>query len=275
MIFFRKSDIHIMMFMHLRFHLLGICVCTALVLCIGNKPCPNFWASAVLTGQKPIPYLVEKANQGKLLLIGTRHDNIDMHNIITDSLPMLVKEAGVNTLFLEIPSSQQMNINRFLDGNAELQEIGMWKIISSDAYCNILCKARELGMNVVAMDNDEDPCIPRDKWMAMRVSGCLKADPSIRGMIVVGNCHILKNIKWALREGQSLADYLNNYKTFSVLMWQGDFDSSCPLALDIDPVIFHGVKDPTLKSLNLRPQISLSETADGVIFLPSPVKGNI
>ena len=264
-----------MMFRHLRFHLLGICVCIALILCIGNKPCPNFWASAVLTGQKPIPYLVEKANQGKLLLIGTRHDNIDMHNIITDSLPMLVKEAGLNTLFLEIPSSQQTNINRFLDGKADLREIGMWKIISSDSYCNILCKARELGINVVAMDNNEDPLIPRDKWMAMHVSGYLKDNPAVRGMIVVGNCHILKNIKWASREGLSLADYLKNYKSFSVLMWQDDFDSSRPLAMDIDPEVFKGVKDPTLKSLNLLPQISLCNSADGVIFLPGPAKEKI
>jgi len=268
LIFSAYSDIRNMVIMHPRPNIMIVFICSTLAMCMGFKTSPAIQETSIHDGQNPVPYLCEKAREGRLILLGTRHDNKSMHNLIAGALPQLVKDAGVNTLFLEIPSKEQANINRFLAGKAEIADICMWKIVSCNDYCKIILKARELGMKVVAMDNDEDPCITRDRWMAVHVADYLGANPGTRGMVVVGNCHVLKNIRWANEEGLSLADYLNGYNTFSILMWAGAIDCDCPHAVNVDPKTFRGVKDPTLQSMNLHPQTSLANTADGVIFLP-------
>ena len=38
--------------------------------------------------------------------------------------------------------------------------------------------------------------------------------------------------------------------------------------MDVDPDLFYSIKDPTLMSMNILPEVSLATTADGVIFLP-------
>jgi hypothetical protein len=235
---------------------------------MGIKPLPDFLATAVIKGQKPSSYLLEKARKNRLILIGTQHSNSDIHNLIAESLPGLVTLAGANTLFVEIPSSQQPTIQKFIEGKATLQDVFMWQMIETDAYCRVILKARDLGMKIVAIDNNDDPGIPRDNWMAQRVSEYLSANPEARGLVIVGNRHVLKRVDWACKNEKTLADYLDAFSPFSILMWPGSAGSTIPVALDIDPVHFKGVKDPTLSCINVLSETSLSTAADGIILLP-------
>jgi hypothetical protein len=253
---------------HLRGSITILCSFVLIVLCIGLKPLPDFQAAAAMKGQKPSSYLYEKARRNRLLLVGTQHSNNGVQNLITQSLPGLVSMGGVNTLFVEIPSDQQPVIDRFMEGAATIQDIRMWPIIATDAYRQLIIKARDLGLDIVAIDNNTDTSVPRDTWMAQRVTEFLNANPEARGMIVVGNRHVLKNVRWTCGRSRTLADNLSGFKPFCVIIWPGSMDSAEPVGLDLDPAHFDGVKDPTLNCINLEPDISLPTVADGIILMP-------
>lgn len=253
--------------LHLRCSLIILLALALFVLCIGLKPMPDYQAVAAVKGQKPSSYLYEKARRNRLILVGTLHSNNGVQNLIAQSLPGLARTGGVNTLFVEIPSDQQPAIDRFLAGSAAVDEIRMWPIIATDAYFRLISKARDLGLDIVAIDNNSDHSIPRDTWMAQRVSEYLNAHPETRGMIVVGNRHVLKNVPWACGKGKTLADNLAGYRPFSVIIWPGSMGSSESAGLDIDPDSFSGVKDPTLNCINAETDLSLPVVADGIILM--------
>jgi hypothetical protein len=254
--------------LHLRSSITILLTLVLTVLCLGLKPMPDFQSLAVVKGQEPSSYLYEKACRNRLLMVGTLHSSNLVQNLITQSLPGLVTTGGVNTLFVEIPSDQQPVIDRFMKGSATVQDIHMWPIIATDAYLRLIIKARDLGLDIVAIDNNSDPSISRDAWMAQRVSGFLNAHPKARGVVVVGNRHILKNVQWACGQGKTLADNLTGFKPFSIIIWPGSMDSAESAALDLDPDHFDGVKDPTLNCINSAADISLPAVADGIILMP-------
>ena len=249
----------------------GIVVC---ILCIfiGTLPArthqPDEFGSVVLMGSDPTEYLVEKALRNRLLLIGTRHKDPLIHQLITSSLPELVHKAGINTLFVEIPSSQQVAIDQFLGGTSPVEDIGMWSIIGCSTYSGILLTARDLGLNLVAMDKPEGIAGSRDAWMGNSIQNYLQNNPGAHGLVVVGVRHILKGIRWADYCEPSLADHLSPLGIFSVVMWPDAPHKTAAAAMDVDPDLFYSIKDPTLMSMNILPEVSLATTADGVIFLP-------
>jgi hypothetical protein len=260
--------IRVTMEQHRRNCITVLCVSVVFALCMGLKPVPDFMAIAAVKGQKPSSYLFEKARKNRLLLIGTQHSSSEVQNLIAESLPGLVSLGGVNTLFVEIPSSQQETIKRFLEGKATIHDITMWQMIATDAYFQVILKARDLGMKIVAIDNNNDPSISRDTWMAQRVSEYLTANSDARGVIVVGNRHVLKHIEWACKNEKTLADNLDAFKPFSVVIWPNSMKATLPVALDVDSVHFNGVKDPTLGCINTLSDTSLSTAADGIILMP-------
>jgi uncharacterized iron-regulated protein len=223
------------------------------------------WRSSC--GKNPASYIADKLASHRLILLGTQHNNEQIHGLIFDILPGLVKESGVNTLFVEISSNQQPVIERFKKGICPVEDININKIIASQAYLKILVKAQDLGMDIIAIDNGENKQINRDQWMASCVLNYLTFHPSTKGLVIVGNRHVLKNVKWTYGGDSSLADYLKPMKTFSVVSWPGAIEGGLPVALDIDRQVFLGVKDPTLMCMNILPQTSLATSADGVIFL--------
>lgn len=222
----------------------------------------------ILNGLEPGSYLVEKASTNRLVLIGTHHKNTHIHNVIIHSLPALVATAGVNTLFVEIPTSQQQAIESFCRGDAGVEVIEVCEIIASPSYREILLKARSLGMEIIAIDASGPFSITRDEWMARRVTAYLEEHPQSKGLIIAGQRHVLKDIQWTHVIEPSLADHLDNYTAFSVITWPDALDNLLPVALDINPSYFAGIKDPTLMAMNTDPQVSLATAADGVIFMP-------
>ncbi len=223
------------------------------------------WTSS--SGKNPALYLADKVVSHRLILLGTQHNNEQIHELIFDILPGLVKEAGITTLFVEIPSNQQPVIERFKKGLCPAEDIYINEVITSQAYLKIIVKAQDLGMDIIAIDNGENGQIIRDKWMASRVLDYLTLHPSTKGLVIVGNRHVFKNVKWTYGEDPSLADYLKSLKPFSVVIWPGAIEGGLPVALDIDPLVFLGVKDPTLMCMNILSKTSLATSADGVIFL--------
>ena len=217
---------------------------------------------------EPGSYLVEKARANRIVLIGTHHKDTHIHNLIIHSLPALVAMAGVNTLFVEIPTSQQEAIERFCREDAGVETIEVCEIIASPSYREILLKARSLGMEIIAIDAARPEGITRDEWMARRVTAYLEKHSLSKGLIVAGQRHVLKDIQWANVIEPSLADHLDNYSVFSVITWPDALDNRLPVALDINPLHFAGIKDPTLMAMNTAEQVSLATAADGVIFMP-------
>jgi uncharacterized iron-regulated protein len=216
----------------------------------------------------PGTYLVEKASQNKLILIGTHHKNPNIHNVIIDSLPELVNTSGIDTLFVEISYRQQHVINSFLRGEADVEKIMISNIIASDSYHQILTKARDLKMKIIAIDNNDPSSLTRDEWMAINIATYLHGNPRSRGMVIVGERHILKNIEWLCMKEPSLADFLKMYIPFSVMTWPEAIDHYLPVAMDVTPNKFKGIKDPTLMALNTKSEVSIETAADGIILLP-------
>jgi hypothetical protein len=251
----------------LRIRTVSLFVCIAFLFCMGVKLRPTLCELASSDGKNPASYLREKAASHRLILLGTRHDNKQVHELIFDILPGLVKEAGISTLFVEIPSSQQGVIERFRKGLCPASDIKVHEIIASLAYLKIIARAKDLGMDIIAIDNDEDVQVTRDQWMASRISDYLAIHPGSKGLVIVGNCHVFKNVEWASDGHPSMADYLQSLMPFSVVMWPGAIEKGMPWALDIDYHTFYGLKDPTLTCMNILPQTCLATSADGVILL--------
>ena len=249
-----------------RIRTVSLFVCMALIFSMGAKSHPTLHELATSKGKNPASYLAEKAASHRLILLGTRHDNKQINDLIFDVLPGLVKEAGITTLFVEIPSSQQGVIECFRKGLCPPSAIKVHEIIASYAYLRILTRAKDLGMDIVAIDNDENVQVTRDRWMASRVSDYLSLHPGSKGLVIIGNCHVYKDIEWKYDGYHSMADYLQSLKPFSVVMWPGGIESGLPVALDTDPYTFLGLKDPTLTCMNILPQTCLATTADGVIL---------
>lgn len=257
-----------MMFTQQRVRIMTVCVGISLVLCMGAGPLPSLPEQASCPVMSPAAYLAEKAASHRLVLLGTQHSSRSIHDLVVDLLPSLVRDAGVNTLFVEIPSDQQEAIECFRTGLCPADSISIHQIVASQGYLNVLCTARELRLDIIAVDNGEDQQVSRDRWMASRISDHLDRHPAARGLVVVGNSHVLKEVAWTCGENPSLADYLKPLDPFSVLMWPGAPVSSGPQALNSDPKIFLGVKDPTLMTMNTEARTCLATCTDGVILLP-------
>lgn len=253
------------MIRHPRYHIIGFVFCFVLM---GNMDMTLSKAYALDIADNPTAYLVSKAREKKLVLIGTHHRNIYIHNVITKSLPFLIKEAGINILFVEIPTSQQQLINLFCAQKLNVDSIGISDIVTSPSFKEVLNQARSLGMTIIAIDTEVPSPVSRDEWMAKQVSSYLEEHPKGKGIVVVGARHVLKGLEWVCTDSPSLADYLKDLDTFSVVPWPDAADTNLPVAMDISTVNFGGVRMPLLSSMNVRPHVSLVSAADGIILLP-------
>lgn len=252
---------------HPRLHTIYLLLCIAFLFGMGAKAGPEFQTLISDRGKTPSSYLVEKAISHRLILLGTRHDSRLANSLISEILTDLAKQAGVDALFVEIPSSQQNAIDRFSKGDGQVQDIKIPGIIASQEYLKILVRAKDLGMEIIAIDTDNSAHGSRDEWMAGCISEYLEKHPGFKGLVVVGNCHVYKNVGWAHKGCQTLAENLVSLKPFSIIMWPGALEKGSPVALDIEHQAFLGLKDPTLLCMNVLPETCLSTTADGVILL--------
>ncbi len=125
-----------------RIRIISLFVCIAFIFCMGVKIRPTINELALSNGKNPASYLAEKAASHRLILLGTRHENRQVHDLIYDILPGLVKKEGITTLFVEIPSNQQGVIDRFRKGLCPASDIKIHEIIASHAYLRIIARAQ-------------------------------------------------------------------------------------------------------------------------------------
>lgn len=241
--------------------------CLALMAMVGI-PDTSVLSLDLELAHNPTAYLVDKAREKRILLIGTHHRNDYIHEVIASSLPMLAEQAKINTLFVEIPSSQQPNIDRFCSRLIGVQGIWVHSIVTSPSFLKILNQARDLGMNIIAMDADVPSPINRDKWMSEKVITYMEQHPNEKAIVFVGARHVLKGLEWAFSHAPTLADHLSTYDTFSVVPWPDSADSDQAVAMDITPTKFEGVNLPLLRAMNLKPHVTILTAADGIILLP-------
>lgn len=253
------------MIKQLRYCIIGLIYCFVLM---GSTDMTINKAYGVDIADNPTAYLVSKAREKKLLLIGTHHRNAFIHHVITASLAPMVKEAGARTLFIEIPTSQQQVINEFCAGRSSVESIRVSEIVTSPEFREVLTQARNLNMKIIAIDAEVPSPISRDEWMSKQITNYFLENPDEKGIVVVGARHVLKGLEWACKHAPSLADYLKDYDTFSVVPWPDAADTPLPVAKDINLVMFEGMKMPLLSSMNILPNISLLSVADGIILLP-------
>lgn len=253
------------MIKQLRYFIMGLVFFLSIV---GNGDLRLSTAHSLDIADNTTAYLVGKAREKRIILIGTHHRNASIHNLITSSLPFLVKDAGINTLFVEIPTSQQQIINKFCTGEIGVESINISEIVTSPSYREVLTQARTLKMFIIAIDTEIPAPICRDEWMSKQVIAYMQEHPKDKGIVVVGARHVLKGIEWAYSHAPSLADYLKNYDSFSIVPWPDAPETTLPVAMDITPVKFGGVRMPLLNSMNIQPSVSLASVADGIILLP-------
>ncbi|HNR50852.1 MAG TPA: hypothetical protein PKI80_04655 [Deltaproteobacteria bacterium] len=239
-----------------------------LLVAMMGMPAVRAYSLDLELADNPTAYLVNKAKEKRILLIGTHHRNAYIHEVIAGALPTLVEQAKINTLFVEIPCSQQPNIERFCQGLIDVDGIWVHSIVTSPSFLEILKEARNLRMNIVAIDTDVPSPIGRDEWMSRKVVSYLEEHPDEKAIVIVGARHVLKGIEWAFSHKPTLADHLNTYDTFSVVPWPDSTDSTLPVAMDITPTKFEGVSIPLLRAMNIKPHITILTVADGIILLP-------
>jgi hypothetical protein len=249
----------------LRFLIIGLMCCFVL---LGGRGMTVTNASGFDLADNTTAYLVGKAREKRLLLIGTHHRNAIIHNIIASALPSLVKDAGINILFVEIPTTQQQAIDDFSAGKMGVEGIRISEIVTSPSYREVLKQARSLKLSIIAIDSEVPSQVSRDEWMARTVKECIQKRPKDKGIVIVGARHVLKGIDWVCPAAPSLADYLKDHDIFSVVPWPDADDTTLPVAMDVCPVKFTGVKMPLLKAMNVQPHVSVASTADGIILLP-------
>ncbi len=253
--------------MNAKARLIIICVLALLIGGLSMGLTPSGYLSYTTThGQAPADYISSSAAANSLTLIGTRHRDARIHQIIIDALPQL-SENGIKTLFVEIPSNQQANIDAYLHYEQEADAIGLWEIIASESYIRILERARALKLNIIAIDRPHDRDGSRDLWMADTINSHIRANPETRGLVIAGARHIMKNIEWNNGHDPSMADLLAAHATFSIVIWPNADYAAEPLGIDTGKT-FLNVRDTTLKSMNIKPHLALHNTTDGVIMLP-------
>jgi uncharacterized iron-regulated protein len=253
------------MMRQLRYFILGLLFCVVLS---GSRGMTTTSAYSFDLADNTTAYLVGKAREKRILLIGTHHRNAIIHHIIASALPSLVSDAGVKTLFVEIPTSQQKAIDDFSRGKLEVEDIRISEIVTSPSYREVLKQARALKLAIVAIDSEIPSPVSRDQYMAQNVAAYMRNHPQTRGIVIVGARHVLKGIEWVCSDSPSLADYLKGFETFSVVPWPDADDTTLPVAMDVSPERFTGVKMPLLKAMNVQPQVCVASTADGIILLP-------
>jgi hypothetical protein len=150
----------------------------------------------------PRLYVLERLKSSDIVFLGMTHRKPLLLEFIRDLLPTL-HEVGVTHLGLEIPCDQQRSLDRFLDTGESLEQIMLHTQIECVEYRDLLRAIRRLDEAkrpaVIALDLPTTSLfsskISRDEWMARSIKKLFN-DRGVKVFVVVGNLHVIKNIKW-------------------------------------------------------------------------------
>jgi len=142
-----------------------------------------------------VPHLFGKGY--RVVGYGEHHNSTKLHRSVADLIPRLVRNGGLDCVCLELEDSNQPDIDAYFDtgdetylqhvieGEKQLvkKRIPVEGRISTPDYFDIIRRARELGVRVIAMDKLSST--DRDKYMAKHIP------VSGNTLVYVGAGHLL------------------------------------------------------------------------------------
>ena len=189
---------------------------------------------------EPREYVIEKLKSNDVVFLGMTHKKPRLLEFVGGLMPYL-QEMGVTHIGLEIPSDQQCSIDRFLATGGSLSQISLHTQIECAAYRNLLRAISRVDKKgrpeVVALDIPTTSLysnsMNRDEWMAHSIEK-LFVEPGVKVFVVVGNLHVIKNIKWedeVLDPHGFIPSYLSKFKPrlrlFSIGQCIDELPSEC------------------------------------------------
>ena len=168
------------------FILIGVCF-------IATTGTPSF-----ISTHEPIPFVLDKAAQHDVVLLGTTHQQPKILNFISTLIPHLYK-SGITHIGLEIASDQQNRLDRFMKTGTGLSEIRIFQGIDCPEYRQLIEMVRKNRLTPVALDLPKSMWrgnFTRDQWMAKRIAETSQKNEPAKMLVIVGNLHTLKQVDW-------------------------------------------------------------------------------
>lgn len=208
-------------------------------------------------------YILEKIERNDVVFLGEAHKKPKLIGTAIRLLPYLYN-AGVTHIALEISSDQQNAIDRYIESGEGLDDIKLHPQIDCPKYRRLFMLMRSLDASCravpVAIDlpasRYQGP-VSRDEYMATSLSKILKSDPNAKILSIIGNNHVLTQLKWmdqVVNPHRSIRDYLTDtwpgLRLFSIYQIEGKSAGRCdffdrlhsdkgPVAVEMDRR-FHG-----------------------------------
>ncbi len=155
---------------------------------------------------EPGSFLISKLRDHDIVLLGANHSRNSSLEIVCDILPP-VSRLGVRFVGLEIASDQQSALDAYIRQGTGLHDIEISPIIACPEYRNFLECIRSADLRPVALDLPRSmwpTSWRRDEWMAEKIAGVLREHPGGKMLVVVGNLHTLKSVRWTDPENQNM-----------------------------------------------------------------------
>jgi hypothetical protein len=226
----------------------------------------------------PLPWVREQVLNTRLLCLGERHDFPGRY--YSAELITAAAQGGARWLFIEVYSSQQEQIDAFLEhGRHEELPIaaGGDSVVPMKfqrPYVEMMHAARNAGMRIVAIDTAGADMDERDPLMAENVAHYLR-DPSERGVAVVGMLHLVP--RPLLGREVSMATLLRQSLDGSIVTMARavpdettEFSVLCDVANVSEPRLLRTAQSPfATLSTTWFPESMFGGDADHLLFYPA------
>jgi hypothetical protein len=155
---------------------------------------------------EPRSFLISKLGENDVVLLGANHGRNGSLGIACDILPLLSR-VGVRSIGLEIATDQQPALDAFINDGTGLHEIDISPIIACPEYRTIPDCIRKARLQPVALDLPRSLWQSnrrRDEWMAENIAGFLRRHPGGKMLVIAGNLHTLKTVRWTDPQNRNL-----------------------------------------------------------------------
>lgn len=167
--------------------------------------------------------------QTAVVILGETHHKPESPRLVADVVTAYLDAGGCLTVALEVASDQQAALDAGMRGEKPLSEVAIHPIIDHPPYREMLGRLRDLRqagkcLKVRAVDSPKEDPGPKDAWMAKEVHKLIASGPVL---VLVGNLHALKRIRWESgKDNPYLAERLARQET-SVMSVLQEWESNC------------------------------------------------
>lgn len=223
--------------------------------------------------------LASLLRQSPVVILGETHHKPESSRLVADVVTAYLDAGGCLTVALEIASDQQPALDAGVQGEKPLSEIAIHQILDHPPYREMLGRLRDLRqagkcIKVRAVDSPKEEPGPKDAWMAKEVHKLVASGPVL---VLVGNLHALKRIRWESGKDDSyLAEQLvhQGIPVVSVPQeWETGCDRRTGRLLDIRYPRAVAVLRSIMSSVAAHPYEMSEEAADYVVVWECNEKG--